>query len=72
MLKFDIEKRQGLARVGVIHTPHGKIKTPAVIGAATRATVKAIIMREMRALGSQAILTNTYHLLLQPGVELIE
>ncbi len=72
MLKFDIEKRQGLARVGVIHTPHGEIKTPAFIGAATRATVKALTMSEMRALGSQAILANTYHLLLQPGVDLIE
>ncbi len=70
-LKFDIEKRQGLARVGVIHTPHGDIKTPAFVGAATRATVKALTMQEMRDLGSQAILANTYHLVLAPGTELI-
>ncbi|MBR0479902.1 tRNA guanosine(34) transglycosylase Tgt [Candidatus Saccharibacteria bacterium] len=72
MLKFDIEKRDGLARIGVIHTPHGDIKTPAFIGAATRATVKALTMQEMRDLGSQAILANTYHLILRPGVDLIK
>lgn len=72
MLKFDVEKQIGLARVGVIHTPHGDIKTPAFVGAATRATVKALTMKEMRELGSQAILANTYHLLLTPGTELIK
>lgn len=72
MLKFEIEKRDGLARVGVIHTPHGDIKTPAFVGAATRATVKALTMKEMRELGSQAILANTYHLILAPGADLIE
>ena len=72
MLKFDIKKRDGLARIGVIHTPHGDIKTPAFVGAATRATVKALTMKEMRELGSQAILANTYHLVLRPGVDLIK
>lgn len=72
MLKFDIVKKKGLARVGVIHTPHGDIKTPAFVGAATRASVKALTMKEMRELGSQAILANTYHLVLTPGPELIE
>ncbi|MBQ6375838.1 tRNA guanosine(34) transglycosylase Tgt [Candidatus Saccharibacteria bacterium] len=71
MLKFDIEKKQGLARVGVIHTPHGDIHTPAFVGAATRAAVKALTMKEMNELGSQAILANTYHLFLAPGTELI-
>ena len=72
MLKFDITHRKGLARVGVIHTPHGDIKTPAFVGAATRATVKALTMKEMNELGSQAILANTYHLILKPGTDLIE
>ncbi|MBR5027154.1 tRNA guanosine(34) transglycosylase Tgt [Candidatus Saccharibacteria bacterium] len=70
-LQFDIEKKIGLARVGVIHTPHGDIKTPAFVGAATRATVKALTMKEMNELGSQAILANTYHLVLAPGTGLI-
>ena len=72
MLKFDIEHRDGLARVGVIHTPHGDIRTPAFVGAATRATVKALTMKEMKDLGSQAILANTYHLVLRPGTDLIK
>ena len=72
MLKFDIQKKQGLARVGVIHTPHGDIKTPAFVGAATRASVKAITHAQMRELGSQAILANVYHLILAPGPELID
>ena len=72
MLKFDIEKQNGLMRAGVIHTPHGDIKTPCFVGAATRASVKALTMKEMRDLGSQAILANTYHLILAPGSELIQ
>lgn len=72
MLKFDIEKQTGLMRAGVIHTPHGDIKTPAFVGAATRASVKAITHAQMRELGSQAILANTYHLILAPGPDLIE
>ena len=72
MIEFKIAKKQGLARVGVIHTPHGDIKTPAFVGAATRATVKALTMSQMRALGSQAILANTYHLILRPGTEIIQ
>ncbi|MBR6505304.1 tRNA-guanine transglycosylase [Candidatus Saccharibacteria bacterium] len=74
MLKFDItsEYKNGFARTGIIHTPHGDIRTPAFVGAATRATVKALTMQEMRDLGSQAILANTYHLLLAPGTDLIK
>ena len=71
MLRFDIEKREGLARVGVIHTPHGDIKTPAFVGAATRATVKALTFEQMNTLGSQVVLANTYHLFLAPGSKLI-
>ena len=58
--------------MGTIHTPHGDIKTPAFIGAATRATVKALTMQQMRDIGAQAILANTYHLILRPGAELIQ
>ena len=71
-LKFDIIKQKDLMRAGIIHTPHGDIQTPSFVGAATRASVKAITHAEMRELGSQAILANTYHLILAPGPELIE
>lgn len=72
MLEFNIEKQNGLMRAGVIHTPHGDIKTPCFVGAATRAAVKALTMKEMYELGSQAILANTYHLILTPGPDLIK
>ncbi len=72
MLKFDIIKSNGLMRAGVIHTPHGDIKTPAFVGAATRATVKSLTIGQVRDLGSQAILANTYHLILAPGADLIK
>ena len=72
MLKFDIEKSVGLARVGVIHTPHGDIETPAFVGAATKATVKALTMEQVKDLGAQAILANTYHLILAPGADIIQ
>lgn len=71
MLKFEILHKDGLARVGVIHTPHGDIRTPAFVGAATRGTVKALTYAQMRELGSQAVLANTYHLFLRPGAELV-
>lgn len=72
MLKFDIHHQEGLARVGTIHTPHGDIETPAFVGAATRATVKALTMKQVHDIGSQAILANAYHLILRPGTELIK
>ena len=69
---FTIESSAGLARVGTIHTPHGDIRTPAFVGAATRATVKALTMEQMRNISAQSILANTYHLILRPGTDLIK
>lgn len=71
MLKFKIEKQSGLMRTGTIYTPHGEIKTPAFVGAATRASVKSLTWNEMQNLGSEAVLANTYHLILAPGADLI-
>lgn len=72
---FEIVKKSSevsLARAGVIHTPHGDIKTPAFIAVGTKATVKALSPELVRdAVGSQAVLANTYHLYLQPGDELV-
>lgn len=59
-------------RTGVIHTPHGDIQTPAFIPVGTAATVKALTVEMMRENGAQAILSNAYHLYLQPGHELVE
>jgi queuine tRNA-ribosyltransferase len=66
----DNERLQG--RVGVIHTPHGDIETPAFIPVGTKATVKAVLPEAMSAMGSQALLANAYHLYLQPGPEIVD
>jgi len=59
-------------RTGVIHTPHGDIKTPAFIAVGTKATVKALTPEQLAATGAQAMLSNAYHLYLQPGHELLD
>lgn len=72
--RFSIAKKLGedtLARAGTIHTPHGDIDTPAFIVVGTKATVKALTPEQVRDLGAQAVLANTYHLCLQPGDELV-
>ncbi|MFZ4497895.1 MAG: tRNA guanosine(34) transglycosylase Tgt [Candidatus Nanopelagicales bacterium] len=61
-----------LGRVGVITTPHGQIHTPAFIPVGTKATVKAVLPESMRDLGAQGILSNAYHLYLQPGSDIVE
>ena len=73
-LTFDItNKLDGtLARAGIIHTPHGDIKTPAFIVGGTKATVKTLNVDQVKDLGGQSILANTYHLMLRPGAEIIE
>ena len=61
-----------LARTGVIHTPHGDIKTPAFIVVGTKAAVKAMAPEQVSAENGQAVLANAYHLYLQPGHQLVE
>lgn len=60
-----------LARVGIIETPHGNIETPAFIVGGTKATVKAITPEQVADYGGQAILANTYHLMLRPGADIV-
>jgi queuine tRNA-ribosyltransferase len=72
---FTIEHELGegtLARTGVIHTPHGDIKTPAFIVVGTKATVKAMTPEQVAGVHAQAVLANAYHLYLQPGHALVE
>ncbi|MDV2427027.1 MULTISPECIES: tRNA guanosine(34) transglycosylase Tgt [Corynebacterium] len=76
-LSFDVGKRlpEGPGkhgRSGVIHTPHGDIQTPAFIPVATKATVKTLTPEQIRATGAQAILSNAYHLYLQPGHDIVD
>lgn len=59
-------------RTGVITTPHGQIQTPAFTPVGTKATVKAVLPESMKELGAQALLSNAYHLYLQPGPEILD
>ena len=61
-----------LGRVGVITTPHGDIKTPAFIPVGTKATVKSVLPESIKDLDAQAVLSNAYHLYLQPGPEIVD
>ena len=55
-----------------METPHGNIETPAFVAVGTKATVKAVSPEQLKELGAQVVLANTYHLYLQPGAERIE
>jgi queuine tRNA-ribosyltransferase len=61
-----------MARVGRIHTPHGIIDTPGFVAVATNAALKGVDFRDAAKAGQQLIFANTYHLMLQPGAQVIE
>ena len=64
--------KQSGARLGVLHTPHGDIQTPIYMPVGTQACVKAMTSREMHEIGTQILLSNTYHLHLRPGEALVK
>jgi len=68
---FDKLGQDGKARLGVIHTPRGDIRTPAFMPVGTAATVKAMMPESVAATGADILLGNTYHLMLRPGAERI-
>ncbi|MBQ1943005.1 MAG: tRNA guanosine(34) transglycosylase Tgt [Clostridia bacterium] len=60
------------ARVGVLHTPHGDIPTPIYMPVGTQATVKGLMPRDLEEAGAKIILSNTYHLYMRPGDEIVK
>jgi queuine tRNA-ribosyltransferase len=68
---FDLAATDGAARAGVIRTAHGDIPTPAFMPVGTKATVKSLHPDEVKALGANVILGNTYHLHFRPGEDVI-
>ncbi len=70
-MEFTVTKRDGAARRGVLETAHGRIDTPAFMPVGTYGTVKAMNPLELRDLGAQIVLGNTFHLWLRPGLEVI-
>jgi tRNA-guanine transglycosylase (EC 2.4.2.29) len=72
MFKFEVIKSDGRARRGRLYTPRGVIETPVFMPVGTQGTVKAMIHKLLEEIGTQIILSNTYHLYLRPGVEVIQ
>ena len=69
---FNVLETKGHARLGFIQTHRGDIKTPAFMPVGTQATVKGVFLEDIIKTGSEIILSNTYHLILRPGVERIQ
>lgn len=74
VLRFEILARakHTKARAGLLHTPHGTIETPAFVAVGTQGTVKSVSVDLLRGAGVQTIISNTYHLHLQPGSDVVK
>ena len=68
-LGFDIRARDGAARIGEIRLERGLVRTPAFMPVGTQGTVKCMYPGQVRELGADIVLANTYHLMLRPGAE---
>ncbi len=69
---FKVIKKDKFARSGIIETHRGNISTPAFMPVGTQGTVKACTIDDIKKTGSQIILSNTYHLMIRPGVDRIQ
>jgi queuine tRNA-ribosyltransferase len=70
-LSFSLQGVDGQARTGILETPHGAVATPAFMPVGTRASVRAVGVDDLEAVGAGMVLANTYHLMLRPGAEVI-
>ncbi|MCF6092751.1 tRNA guanosine(34) transglycosylase Tgt [Microaerobacter geothermalis] len=73
-IRYELIKtcKQTGARLGRLHTPHGVVDTPVFMPVGTQASVKAMGPEELKELGARIILSNTYHLFLRPGHEIVK
>ena len=71
MSVFEVTATDGAARAGILRTAHGDVRTPAFMPVGTKGTVKSLDPDELRTVGSQIILGNTYHLHFRPGDDVI-
>lgn len=71
MFSFELHATCGAARVGTLQTPHAPLQTPVFAPVGTQATVKAVEPRELHELGASLVLSNTYHLYMRPGDDLV-
>jgi queuine tRNA-ribosyltransferase len=70
-MKFQVKNTDGMARRGTVELAHGRVETPAFMPVGTYGAVKAMSPAELRELGAQIVLGNTFHLWLRPGLEVI-
>src|SRR5688572_16994004 len=70
-MRFEVLRTDGEARRGVLELAHGRVDTPAFMPVGTYGSVKAVSPDEVKALGAQIVLGNTFHLWLRPGLEVI-
>jgi len=71
LLEFKVKSEDGKARTGLLKLKHGTVYTPELMPVATKATVKALSPDDLNELGAQVLICNTYHLMLQPGADVI-
>lgn len=71
LFSFEILNKDSTARAGIIKTPHGEIPTPVFAPVGTQATVKSLTPTQLEEIGVSLLLSNTYHLYLRPGAEII-
>ena len=69
---YTLLASDGKARAGLVATDHGQFQTPAFMPVGTQGTVKGLSPQDLRAAGAQIVLSNTYHLFLRPGMELMQ
>ncbi len=72
MFSFELLAKDKNARAGKLSTPHGSIQTPSFVPVGTQGAVKAVSVEDLHNIGTQVIITNAFHLHLQPGEDLIE
>jgi len=72
MFQYAIHAQDGKARCGVFSTPHGDVRTPIFMPVGTQATVKAVTPAQLNEMDAQIILSNTYHLYLRPGEDVVK
>lgn len=70
-MRIEITARDGEARAGLLHTPHGTVETPTFMPVGTKGTVKGLTPGDLRTMGAGIVLGNTYHLYLRPGPDLV-
>ena len=70
-MSFEVSATDGEARAGILKTAHGELQTPAFMPVGTKATVKMLDPDEVRSLGAEIVLGNTYHLHFRPGEDVI-